>query len=531
MRAMQTRKFDALRRIGPPLALWILASGVMVWLDQQPHLAHLGNLALVLVLASALSSPWLSFAQALTLNLVAVLVFNWAFVEPRGSFFIDLRQHAWLLATMLGVSWSTAGLTARLRSQAELAQRHAREAEHLRVFSEALRDASDPQSQAAALIQALQELLGAPVQLLMLKDALPKTDDADAALLLGTTNADQWTGLWLSLRRSMAFGPGTGRHEELAEWYLPLRGRVGSLGAALISLPDRELALPALRGQAQMLCDQMGQALERSVAERAAGRAHDAAEEQGLRNALLAAISHDYRTPLATIMGAASALQDQDERLTPAQRRKLACAIVDETESLARMTDNTLQVARLDAPGVVLNTDWESAEEIVGAALRRVRQRHPDAKARARLDPDLPLLRCDAVLLLQLLDNLLDNALKYGAMGEQAGAEIRVTRSGDAGRSQLMLAVRDRGPGVTPAWRERIFDVFQRGSAADPWRPDAAERRGAGVGLAACRAIARAHGGEMRYRARSHGGASFECWLPLVSEPASDLAVMEPVSI
>ena len=521
---MQIRLFESLlRRAGPPAAIWALASALMAWVDHQPDLAHLGNLAMLLVLASALSSPWLSFARALAINLLALLVFNWAFVEPRYSFGIDLRQHAWLLATMLGVSWSCAGLTARLRSQAELARRHAREAEQLRAFSEAVRDAGDPQSQAHALIQALQELLDAPVRLLMLKDALPATDDPDAALLLGTTvpdlNADQRTGLWLSLRRSMAFGPGTGRHEELSGWYLPLRGRVGSLGAALISLPARGTADPAMlastRGQAQLLCDQMGQALERNAAECAALRARDAADEQALRNALLAAVSHDYRTPLATIMGAASSLQEQDERLSPAQRRKLAAAIVDETASLARMTDNTLQLARLDAPGVVLKTDWESAEELVGAALRRVRQRHPEAKVRARLDPDLPLLRCDAVLLLQLIDNLLDNALKYGGLNEQgSGAEIRVTRSD----SQLILAVRDRGPGVTPAWRERIFDVFQRGSEAHPSRPDSAERRGAGVGLAACRAIARAHGGEMRYRARSHGGASFECGLPLPSE-------------
>ena len=513
---MQISKLEKtfLRRAAPPAAIWALAWIVMAWLDRQPDLAHLGNLAMLLVLASALSSPWLSFVWALGVNLLAVLVFNWAYVEPRGSFLIDLHQHAWLLATMLGVSWSTAGLTARLRSQAEVAQRHAREAEHLRRFSEALRDAADPQSQAEALLQALRELLDAPVQLLLLKDALPATDDPQAALLLGTANADQWTGLWLSLRRSLPFGPGTGRHEELGEWYLPLRGRVGGHGAALITLKEGEPADPSLRGQAQMLCDQMGQALERSAAERAVQRVRGEAEAQGLRNALLAAISHDYRTPLATIMGAASALQDQDERLSPAQRRKLAAAIVDETESLTRMTDNTLQVARLDAPGVSLKTDWESAEEIVGAALRRVRLRHADAKVRARLDPDLPLLRCDAVLLMQLLDNLVDNALKYG--GDSA-VELRVKRADD---DHLLLAVRDRGPGVTPAWRERIFDVFQRGSEAHLLRHDAAPQRGAGVGLAACRAIARAHGGEMRYRARSHGGSSFECLLPVPSVPA-----------
>jgi two-component system sensor histidine kinase KdpD len=514
---------ESLRRSWPAAAIWALAWSLLVWLDGRPDLAGLANQAMLLVLASALSSPWLPMSGALAANLAAVLAFNWAFVPPRGSWAVDVHQHAWLLATMLGVSWSTAGLMARLRRQVELARRQAVEAEQLRAFSEALREAADPHAQAATLSQALQRLLGAPVQLLLLKDTLPAGNNADAVLLSGSLDkdrdADQWAGLWACLRGSTPFGPGTGRYEELQQWYLPLRGRRMSWGAALLALPER--AEPVLRAQAQLLCDQMGQALERGATERASQRARDEADAQGLRNALLAAISHDYRTPLATIMGAASALQQQDDRLTPAQRQKLAATVVEETGALARLTDNTLQIARLDAPGVVLTMDWESAEEIVGAALRRLRQRHADAKVKARLEPGLPLLRCDALLLMQLLDNLLDNALKYGGDG---AVEIRAER---AGEERLLLAVRDRGPGVAPAWRERIFGVFQRGSEAAAERPDGALQRGAGVGLAACRAIAQAHGGEMRYRARSHGGASFECLLPLTPLPA---ALGEPAS-
>ena len=127
------------------------------------------------------------------------------------------------------------------------------------------------------------------------------------------------------------------------------------------------------------------------------------------------------------------------------------------------------------------------------------------ARVQARLESDLPLLRCDAVLLVQLLDNLIDNALKHGGAAETA--EIVVRRIG----SEVVIAVRDRGPGVPPAWRERIFEVFQRGQGAPG--------RGVGVGLAVCRAIARAHGGELVYRPRGHGGASFECHLPVVPAP------------
>jgi two-component system sensor histidine kinase KdpD len=316
-------------------------------------------------------------------------------------------------------------------------------------------------------------------------------------------------------------GPGTGRHQELSEWYLPLRGRGACLGAAVLRGPTVQRADDELRAHAQALCDQMGLALQRQQSAREEARARELAQSQGVRNALLAAISHDYRTPLATIMGAASSLESQAERLSLEQRSRLAHSIVEETEQLSRLTDNTLQLARLDAPGVALRCDWESAEEIVGAVLRRVRRRDPARRVRARLEPALPLLWCDGLLLSQMLDNLLDNALKYSP--EAAPVEILVRRQAE----QVLLAVRDRGTGVAPAWRERIFDVFHRGAAAaapvqaeaSPPALDAPSRRGAGVGLAVCRAIARAHGGELRLRPRGHGGSSFECALPVRPAP------------
>ncbi|HSW05001.1 sensor histidine kinase, partial [Aquabacterium sp.] len=316
-------------------------------------------------------------------------------------------------------------------------------------------------------------------------------------------------------RQRQAMGPGTGRHDALAAWYLPLRGRDSCHGAALLRLPQHGQGDPAQRRHAQALCDQMGQALQRVRTSAAEARAREQAQLQAVRNALLAAISHDFRTPLATILGAASSLQEQGDRLAPEQRQHLASRIVDETRQLSRLADNTLQLARLDAPGLQLQRDWESAEEIVGDVLRRARRRDPQRRVRARLEPALPLLRCDALLMAQLLDNLVDNALKYSPA--DAPVEILVRQQQDLAQDRLLIAVRDRGPGVPPAWRERIFDVFQRGERADP--PLDCTRPGAGVGLAVCRAIARAHGGELRLRARGHGGCSFEFTLPVEVQP------------
>lgn len=488
------------RPASPWLALlaWAATWGTLLALDGQ---VDLGSLSLLLVLGAAVAAVVSPPLLSLVACAAAVLAFNWTFVPPRRSFSVDLHQHALLLLTMGAVSVLVALLVARQRRLAAQAGRLAEEARQLRALGETLRDSDDPIAGTSALRVALEAHLGGTVTLLLLKGATPPHNDAEAAVLSGPADADTLAGLWLCLRQSTPFGPGSGRHEEQPHWYLPMRGRQGSWGAA-VTTARRPEAMP----QAQALCDQMGQALERAQAQRLAATALQEAQAQKLRNTLLAAISHDHRTPLATILGAASSLHDQAERLSPEQRRRLAATIVDETTQLARLTDNTLQLARLDTPGLALRLDWESAEEIVGAVLRRVQQRDPARRVKSRVEPGLPLLRCDAVLLVQLLDNLLDNALKYSE--PSAPVELLARRVGD----ELLLAVRDRGPGVPLAQRERIFEVFQRGNDHAP--------RGAGVGLAVCRAIARAHGGRLTLRPRGHGGSSFECRLPIVEAPA-----------
>ena len=136
-----------------------------------------------------------------------------------------------------------------------------------------------------------------------------------------------------------------------------------------------------------------------------------------MRNTLLSAVAHDHRTPLATIISAAGALHDQADRLEATQRQRLAATIVDEATQLARITNNTLQLARLDATSLAPARDWESLEELIGSVIRRFRQRDAGHRLRLRVEPNLPLVRCNAVLIVQLVDNLVDNALKYGGEG------------------------------------------------------------------------------------------------------------------
>jgi two-component system sensor histidine kinase KdpD len=493
-------------------AVWTTSWALMLGLDGRIDLA---NMALILVLSAAVaaiwSTPWASLAASAT----AILAFNFVFVPPRGTFSVDLRQHALLLVTMLTVSWIVTLLVARLRWHAAQATAHARRSDQLRLLGESLRAADKPSDQASALQRALSELGGGHTTLLLRGAQDGESTGGDGTWFLGTATPDEAAGLRLCLQDGRSMGPGTGRHEEQPAWYLALRGLQGTHGAAFVRHASAQAPTGIALEHAQALCDQLGAALERGAALQAAALAREQAQDHALRNTLLTAISHDHRTPLATILSASSALHDQGERLSVAQRRQLAATIVDEATQLARLTDNTLQLARMSAVGLNVQRDWESVEEMVGTVLRRVRQRDARQRVKARVEPGLPLLRCDAVLMVQLLDNLVDNALKHG--GAEKPVEVLARRMPGA----VLIAVRDRGPGVPPAQQKLIFETFQRGGGGNTSvAGDRPSRPGAGVGLALCRAIALAHGGELKLRPRRHGGASFEVTLPVEAMPA-----------
>jgi len=497
--------------------VWAVAWLLMLGLDRHIGLAQA---AITLVLASALAAIWLPLVSSLLTTTAAVLAFDWFIVPPRHSFSVELSEDVLLVIEILVLSWVVTALLARGRVLAARARRHARHADQMRRLGDTLRDAEDPLRRGEALREALGELLGQPARLLLLRDAGSEPTDDAATSTLGEPGADELVGLWHCVRLCRAFGPGTGHEPELPALYLPLRGtEAAAYGAALVPMGLGADVTDDVLVQAQALCDQLGQLLHRARTQRAAESANALAQAQAMRNALLAAISHDYRTPLAAILGAASSLRDQGAKLAPAQRERLAHSIMAETRQLSRLTDNTLQLVRLDAPDVKLNLDWESPDELAGAAIERARRHDPERRLKVWAEPGLPLVRCDAVLFSQMLENLIDNALKYS--DAPAPVELHVRRHG----GHIVFAVRDSGPGVQPAWRERIFEVFQRGD----WRTgthNSAAQRGAGVGLAVCRAIARAHGGELQLRPRSQGGSSFECWLreeeaPRVEEGAA----------
>lgn len=462
----------------------------------------LSNLGLILVLTSAIAAIWLSVRVTLVVSLIALMAFNWTFVPPLRTFTIDFHQDALLLLAMLVVNIIIAGLMASLREKSRQSQAHADAVEALRCWSDRLRDAEDPHDLLPALQALLVELSGRECALFALQSGLPSEDLASAIVEHGVVDKEQRDALWHCLRSGQSLGPATGRYEELDDLYLPLRGRGIPYGAAMIG---NVLVQPFSQSlQAQALCDQMGIALERHHLLCQEREARDQAQAQSVRNTLLAAISHDYRTPLATIMSAASLLEQQDERMSRAQRQQLARSIVDEADRLRRLTNNILQLARLDAVGTMISTDWESAEEIIGSVVHRMRAHIDFPRLKTNVQSGLPLIRGDSLLLSQLLENLIDNAFKYSA----PYSPIEVSAFAD--QRFLTIAVSNKIEGMDASKFEQFFLPFQRGDQQHP--------EGVGIGLALCRAVARAHGGDLLVK-NGDTSVRFECLLPLGSQP------------
>jgi two-component system sensor histidine kinase KdpD len=186
--------------------------------------------------------------------------------------------------------------------------------------------------------------------------------------------------------------------------------------------------------------------------------------------------------------------------------------VVEEVEHLKRVSANMLQLARLDSKAFSLRLEWETLEDLVGSVLHRFRSRYPSWLPTVDCDLALPMVRCDGVLLAQVIENLLDNAYRYAG---PAPPSIKVWSD----LERLSFAISDRGPGFDPQAQLRIFQMFERGRnsklGSQGMGTESPERMGTGVGLALCRTILTAHGGNIIWKAREGGGSVFECWLPV----------------
>ena len=481
-------------RLNQSLKTWglggaLLLAATLAGFALEPHIS-LTSEAMLYVLAVVVASYTLQPLPSAVCAVAAVVAFNFFFVPPRWTFEVESHEHLIALLTMLALALVISRLAARLRQKTELARRSALRAQQLQALATELADAADT-TQVHSLGQAaLDGAFSGPSTLALCRP--------DGSLDFGLSLAGQLEdGMRGCMREAATLGPGTGRWPGLNAWYLPLGSKGHMRGAVCIE--NIAAADTIGREHAQALCALLAQALQRISMARAAQESQAEAARQQVQSTFLAAISHDLRTPLAALVGAASALQTQGGRLGLAERSRLLDSIASEAAYLSTLTENTLQLLQLTNAAQPLRKSWESMEEIVGAVLGRMRLRDSSHRISARVPQDLPLLEADPVLLAQLLSNLLDNAMQHSP------GPIELQVQADAG--QMQVCVKDRGTAIAPALQAQIFLPYARGDQAGP--------RGAGLGLALCRAIASAHGGSLQLMARQGVGNCFTLSLPL----------------
>ncbi len=462
----------------------------------------LANIVMLFLLTVVLVGAQWGRGPAVLASIVSVAAFDFFFVPPRYTFAVSDVQYLLTFAVMLAVGLITGQLTAGVRFQARIAGHREERARTLYEFARDL----------AGLLTAGQVIEVSESFMARAFRARVAVLVPDARGILhapggsGMKNpADIATAQW-AYDRAQAAGAGTDTLSSNEHLFLPLRAPMGTRGVLAIR-PERsrDLLIPEQRQQYETFAALAAIALERVHYVDVARDALVKIESEQLRNSLLAALSHDLRTPLAALLGLAESLSLTRPPLSEAQAR-IADSMGGQARRLIALVNNLLDMARIQSGEVRLNRQWHLVEEIVGSArggLAAALASHP---VTVELPAGLPLVEMDAALIERVLANLLENAAKF----TPPGTPIAIAASVADGR--LEVSVSDEGPGIPAGQEEAMFEKFVRGEAesATP---------GVGLGLAICRAIVEAHGGTIRAEKGRARGARFTFTLPLGTPP------------
>ncbi|MCX8278688.1 sensor histidine kinase KdpD [Phyllobacterium sp. 0TCS1.6C] len=461
------------------------------------------NIALVFLMAVFTTAVLAGLWPALFASVLGALLFNFFFLQPLYTLDIGDPESVIALGFFFGVAVIASNLAARVQRQAAAARQRARTTEDLYQFSRKLAGTGVLDDVLWATAFQIASMLKLRVVLLLPEDGTiavragyppdDTLDDADIAAARWAWEHDRPAG------RGADTLPGAKR------LYIPLRtgrGAVGVIGLdgdrnGPLLTPDQQRLLDALADQAAV-------AIERTELAAEADRAKLAAESDRLRSALLTSISHDLKTPLAAVLGAAGTLKDFDGDLSREAKAELITTVIDESERLNRFIANLLDMTRIESGAMRPNLALHYPGDVIGSTLNRARKITSRHELEVVLPQDLPMVNIDPVLLEQVLFNLLDNAAKYSP----AGTTIRIQASED--REHVTLQILDEGKGIPQADLERVFDMFYRVDKGD--RVTA----GTGLGLAIARGFIEAMNGTIAATRRPGGrGTVFTIKLPV----------------
>ena len=470
-----------------------------------PYFAPANLIMVYLVGVVLIASRW-GRGPSILAAILSVVAFDFLFVPPYLTLAVSNTEYVITFVVMLLVALVISTLTVRIQEQAEIARQRERRTAALYSLSRELASTRNLDGMIAAVRRQVQDLFeGQTAIFLAGEDGRLAIRGEDAPAFAGEAK-EMAVAQWVHDHSEPA-GRGTATLGGARALYLPLAGSRGPVGVFAVALdPGRR---PQGTDQTHLLeavANQTALALERALLARDAHRQRLVAEGEKLRNAILSAVSHDLRTPLAAIAGAAGSLASEGERIDPAARHELVLTIHEEAQRMNRLANNLLEMGRLQSQSVALRREWQPIEEVFGSALHQLEPSIRGREVVLRVPEDLPLVAIDEVLIERALVNLLENALRYSP----PGTPVELAASAVPG--EVTVEVLDRGPGLVPGEEGRIFDKFFRGEAAR-------SRDGVGLGLAVVRAIVEAHGGRIWAANRDGGGAAFRFTLPLVGEP------------
>jgi two-component system sensor histidine kinase KdpD len=482
--------------------LWAACASIATTVLATPLLPHfdLANIVMIYLLTVVVVSMQLGRGPAVVSTFVGVAAFDYFLVAPRFSFAVSDLQYLLTFAVMLAVGLIIAHLTSSLRYQARVAAHRELRARALYEFARELSGALQIEQIFDTTRRFIEDTFGGKATLLLPdQEGRLAAADGDAAIDAGIA---QW-----AFDHASPAGVGTDTLAASKAFYMPLVAPMRTRGVlAIVPQSSRWILIPEQRQQFDTFAALAAIALERVHYIEVAQGALVHMESERLRNSLLAALSHDLRTPLTSLVGLAESLTRSQPPLAPAQSA-LAQALHEEALRMSNLVSNLLEMARIQSGKVALNLQWQPLEEVVGSALRACGRTLAGHLLQTRLAADLPLLHFDAVLLERVLCNLVENAVKYTPPGS------RIVIAAELVGGSVQVGVYDNGPGLPRGREQMLFEKFTRGEqeSATP---------GVGLGLAICQAIIVAHGGAIGAAASPEGGAGIVFTLPLGTPPA-----------
>lgn len=464
------------------------------------------NIALAFLMAVLASAATAGLWPALFASLIGALAFNFFFLDPLYTFTIRDPESVVAFFFFIGAALITSNLAARVHRQAAAARQRARTTDELYRFAKKLAGAGTLDDvlwtsahQIAAMLKLRVVILLPENGTVTVRAGFPPDDtlvDADIA-------AARWA--W---EHNCPAGRGANTLPGAKRLYLPLI--TGKTSVGVIGL-DSDKEGPLLTQEQQRLLDalvdQAAVAIERIQLVADVDKARLAAEADKLRSALLASISHDLKTPLAAILGAAGTLRDYSNAIPEGDRTEMLSTIVDEAERLNRFIANLLDMSRIETGAMEPNASLQYLDDMVGSTLRRAHKILSRHKTLTDIPANLPMLKVDPVLFEQVLFNLLDNAAKYAP----PDTTIRIRAWGD-GR-WVIIQTLDEGPGIPPSDLEKVFDSFHRARKRDH------VLAGTGLGLSICKGFVEAMGGTIKAGNRTdRSGAVFTIRMPIPTD-------------